>query len=105
MLSRLVCSHCRHRLTVLACLLRWRQVIRSRDRLLDQLYNYLMGLKPFEIDALLAEDPTLVKRWVGRVGWVRRPGAGMLCRSWWDQLLLLKTAGRCTAADGVMPWL
>lgn len=38
------------------------QVIRSRDRLLDQLYNYLMGLKPYEIDALLAEDPTLVKR-------------------------------------------
>lgn len=38
------------------------QIIRSRDRLLDQLYNYLMGLKPFEVDALLAEDPTLVKR-------------------------------------------
>ncbi|PRW45025.1 dynamin-related GTPase isoform A [Chlorella sorokiniana] len=38
------------------------QVIRSRDRLLDQLYTYLMSLKDFEIDALLAEDPTLVKR-------------------------------------------
>ncbi len=38
------------------------QIIRSRDRLLDQLYNYLMGLKPYEVDALLAEDPTLVKR-------------------------------------------
>ena len=38
------------------------QVIRSRDRLLDQLYTYLMSLKEFEIDALLAEDPTLVKR-------------------------------------------
>ena len=40
------------------------QVIRSRDRLLDQLYNYLMSLKPYEIDNLLAEDPTLVKRCV-----------------------------------------
>ncbi|EFN56232.1 hypothetical protein CHLNCDRAFT_57648 [Chlorella variabilis] len=38
------------------------EVIRSRDRLLDQLYNYLMALKPVEVDALLAEDPTLVKR-------------------------------------------
>ncbi|KAL4448267.1 hypothetical protein ABPG75_005486 [Micractinium tetrahymenae] len=38
------------------------QIIRSRDRLLDQLYNYLMSLKPYEVDALLAEDPTLVKR-------------------------------------------
>lgn len=38
------------------------QIIRSRDRLLDQLYNFLMSLKPFEVDALLAEDPTLVKR-------------------------------------------
>lgn len=38
------------------------QVIRSRDRLLDQLYTHLMSLKDFEIDALLAEDPTLVKR-------------------------------------------
>jgi hypothetical protein len=38
------------------------QVIRSRDRLLDQLYNYLMALKPYEIENLMAEDPTLVKR-------------------------------------------
>ena len=33
------------------------QVIRSRDRLLDQLYNYLSNLKPVEMEALLAEDP------------------------------------------------
>ena len=38
------------------------QVIRSRDRLLDQLYNYLSSLKPFELDSLLAEDATVVKR-------------------------------------------
>eukprot|EP00887_Chlorella_sp_A99_P004268 scaffold15.g4268.t1 len=37
-------------------------VIRSRDRLLDQLYNYLSSLKPFEIENLLAEDPTVVRR-------------------------------------------
>lgn len=45
----------------------WRtmsQVIRSRDRLLDQLYTYLMSLKEKEIDALLAEDPSLIKRCV-----------------------------------------
>jgi hypothetical protein len=50
----------------LLCLLRHAvpavQVIRSRDRLLDQLYNYLMALKPYEIENLMAEDPTLVKR-------------------------------------------
>ena len=38
------------------------QVIRSRDRLLDQLYNYLSALKPFEIENLLAEDATVVRR-------------------------------------------
>lgn len=38
------------------------QVIRSRDRLLDQLYDYISSLKPVEIDALLQEDPILIKR-------------------------------------------
>ncbi|KFM25284.1 Dynamin-2B [Auxenochlorella protothecoides] len=38
------------------------QVIRSRDRLLDQLYTYLTALKPIEIEALLQEDSTVVKR-------------------------------------------
>lgn len=52
------------------------QIIRSRDRLLDQLYNYLMGLKPYEVDALLAEDPTLVKRCAAG----GRPAPGQ--RSW-----------------------
>jgi hypothetical protein len=58
------------------------QVIRSRDRLLDQLYNYLMSLKPYEIDGLLAEDPTLVKRWVpdphACVPAIPRPAAGLI---------------------------
>jgi hypothetical protein len=64
------------------------QVIRSRDRLLDQLYNYLMGLKPFEIDALLAEDPSVVKRCAAaapqpgrrRAAWRRAGGGGRACR-------------------------
>lgn len=38
------------------------QVIKSRDRLLDQLYDYISSLKGHEIDALLQEDPILVKR-------------------------------------------
>ena len=38
------------------------QVIRSRDRLLDQLYTYLSSLKPVEIEALLAEDPNVARR-------------------------------------------
>ena len=38
------------------------QVMRSRDRLLDQLYNYISNLRPAEVEALMAEDPTLVKR-------------------------------------------
>lgn len=38
------------------------QVIRSRDRLLDQLYNYLSNLKPMEMEALLTEDPTVGRR-------------------------------------------
>jgi dynamin 1/3 len=38
------------------------QVFRSRDKLLDQLYNYVGSLTPVEIEFLLQEDPTAGKR-------------------------------------------
>jgi hypothetical protein len=38
------------------------QVIRSRDRLLDQLFNYVAALSPREVEFLLAEDPEATRR-------------------------------------------
>jgi len=38
------------------------QVIRSRDRLLDQLFNYISKLSPKEIEFMLQEDPTAARR-------------------------------------------
>ena len=38
------------------------QVVRSRDRLLDQLFNYISKLSPKEIDYMLQEDPTAQRR-------------------------------------------
>jgi hypothetical protein len=38
------------------------QVIRSRDRLLDQLFNYISSLSPKEIEFMLAEDPVAARR-------------------------------------------
>ena len=38
------------------------QVIRSRDRLLDQLFNYISRLNPKEIEFMLQEDPTASRR-------------------------------------------
>lgn len=38
------------------------QVIRSRDRLLDQLFNYLSSLSPKEVEFMLQEDPVVARR-------------------------------------------
>ena len=38
------------------------QVIRSRDRLLDQLFNYISKLSPKEVEYMLTEDPTAQRR-------------------------------------------
>lgn len=38
------------------------QVIRSRDRLLDQLFNHISRLNPKEIEYMLQEDPTASRR-------------------------------------------
>lgn len=38
------------------------QVIRSRDRLLDQLFNYISSLSPKEVEYMLQEDPVAGRR-------------------------------------------
>jgi hypothetical protein len=38
------------------------QVIKSRDRLLDQLYTHISALRPAEVEGMLAEDPSVARR-------------------------------------------